>query len=84
MTREKANPFLQQIHYCVRHINIPDLHSFTVRVPGGLAFVEAQWGGTVIVDVNAGDCEHKFFTGTAIETAAFLESVGADPRTIET
>lgn len=69
---------------CVKNVNKPDLHSFTVRIKGGLAYVEAQYAGAVMVDTNTGDCKHTYFVGTPIAAANRLEMFGADPHTIET
>ena len=67
---------------CLKNIDKPDLHSFTIRVPGGLAYIEAEYGGGVFVDVNTGHCEHRFYNGTPMAAANYLEMIGADPKTI--
>ena len=71
---------------CVRRVDKPDLHSFTIKITGGMAYVEAQYAGAVYVETHCGTNDETVmrFCGTPIAAANRLIMLGADASTIET
>lgn len=80
-------PIWKQLQYCQRHRNDPDLHSFTVNVRDGIAFVEVGTYGECFIETKtqkSADDEEKTvqWCGTLVAAANRLDMLGADPGTI--
>lgn len=75
----------KQLQYCKRHIGTPDLHSFTVNIQDGIAYVEVRTYGEVFIETRTrGEGLDKVaqWCGTMIAAANRLDMFGADPDTI--
>lgn len=73
------------LQYCRKNIHIPDLHSFTINIKDGIAFVEHR-GYEVFVETITYDKDNKEtrtqFAGSEIAVANRLDAFGADAETI--
>ena len=69
------------ILWCQQRKHVPDLHSFTIRIKNGTAYVEAQEQG-IFVEHRIGDNIFQW-AGTAIAATIRLEMLGADFDSIE-
>ena len=82
-----SDRIFKQLQYCERHIGTPDLHSFTVNIRDGIAYVEVRSYGEVFIETRTAT-EHATFDkvsqwcGTMIAAANRLDMFGADHDTI--
>ena len=60
----------------------PDVHSFYIKINGGEAYVEGQYGGVYIREFYDDGSENEFH-GTAVAATNRLIMLGADYDTIE-
>lgn len=80
-----SDRIFKQLQYCKRHIGTPDLHSFTVNIRDGIAYVEVRTYGEVFIETRTRGEELDKVTrwcGTMIAAANRLDIFGADPDTI--
>lgn len=65
----------------------PDLHSFIIKIDGGIAFVECRDYGEIYIDTRTsqkdGSEKREQFAGTPIAATNFLMARKADMATIE-
>lgn len=83
---KNSDRIFKHLQYCKRHIGTPDLHSFTVNIRDGIAYVEVRtYGDEVFIETwTRGEELDKVtrWCGTMIAAANRLDMFGADPDTI--
>lgn len=77
----------RQLNYCMKHLHIPDLHSFVVNIKDGIAFVEVRCPSEVYIETKTqSDTETNEKTtqwcGTLVAALNRLKTIEADPETI--
>jgi hypothetical protein len=80
-----SDRIFKQLQYCIKHIGTPDLHSFTINIRDGIAYVEVRTYGEVFIETRTrGEEFDKVagWCGTMIAAANRLDMFGADPDTI--
>lgn len=79
----KDSRLLQFVQRCA-NTTTPDLHSFTIEIENGKAFVECLYGDIIVDVVSFGSPEgHQQFRGDVNGATAYLIGRGARFETIE-
>ena len=80
MPMNRDDVLFKHILMCQKKYNKPDMHSFTIAVNGGVAFVECRQHEVLcIVDING---VRDSFASSAVAVCNRLVMLGADIDTI--
>lgn len=62
--------------------NISDLHSFTIKITSGIAFVDC-YGDYILIDIRTTEGEYKTRVADEQSAAVLLNNMNADINSIE-
>ena len=80
MSNKIDDKLFSTILSCMKNQSKPDVHSFTIKILNGTAFVDCR-AGEVYVESHYEEVTTRF-VGTAVAATNRLHALGADPDTI--
>lgn len=87
MTTNNADKIFKFLQKCNRRAYCADVHSFTIKITNGSAYVECWGGNEVYIETNtctaSGEEKRSQWCGTTVAAANRLEKLGAIYETID-